>query len=240
MSNVYDKKEFFLKYKEMARSKYGLSGAGEWHQFKDFLNDLKDKSVLDLGCGFGWHSKYASDEGAKSVLGIDSSVNMLEVAKDINSASNIEYLNMGIEEINFTNEFDLVLSSLALHYIENYEGVVRRVYKSLKEDGEFIINVEHPVFTAEGSQDWFYDEDGNIKHFPVDNYYSEGIRQANFLNEEVTKYHRTLTTYINTLIRHGFTILSVVEAMPDPKMIKEFNMENELRRPMMLLIKAKK
>ncbi len=240
MNNIYDKNDFFNKYKEMARSKYGLSGAGEWHQLKDLLNDLKDKSILDLGCGFGWHSKYASENGAKSIVAIDSSVNMLEVAKDINSANNIDYLNMSIEDMNFNNDFDLVISSLALHYIEDYRAVVKKVYNSLKTNGEFIINVEHPIFTAEGSQDWCYDDKGNIKHFPVDNYYSEGLRKANFLNEEVIKYHRTLTTYINTLITEGFTILSVIEAMPDPSMIKEYNLENELRRPMMLLIKAKK
>lgn len=53
--------------------------------------------------------------------------------------------------------------------------------------------MEHPVFTSQGTQDWWYDEKGEILHFPVDNYYYEGPRQANFLGEQVTKYHRTLT-----------------------------------------------
>lgn len=37
--------------------------------------------------------------------------------------------------------------------------------------GEFVFSVEHPVFTSYGTQDWYYDKDGNILHFPVDNYY---------------------------------------------------------------------
>lgn len=53
--------------------------------------------------------------------------------------------------------------------------------------------MEHPVFTSQGTQDWWYDEKVEILHFPVDNYYYEGPRQANFLGEQVTKYHRTLT-----------------------------------------------
>ena len=44
-----------------------------------------------------------------------------------------------------------------------------------------MFSAEHPVFTASGSQDWYYDAAGNILHFPVDNYYYEGKREAVFL-----------------------------------------------------------
>lgn len=43
-----------------------------------------------------------------------------------------------------------------------------------------MFNVEHPVFTAKGDQDWYYNEAGEIEHFPVDNYYLEGKREAVF------------------------------------------------------------
>ena len=50
MSNIYDNEEFFEEYAKMARSQKGLDGAGEWHQLKVMFPDLKEKTVLDLGC----------------------------------------------------------------------------------------------------------------------------------------------------------------------------------------------
>ena len=67
----YDDEDFFQEYRQMRRSKEGLSGAGEWPALKAMLPDLCGKCVLDLGCGFGWHCKYAADHGAARVVGID-------------------------------------------------------------------------------------------------------------------------------------------------------------------------
>ena len=77
-------------------------------------------------------------------------------------------------------------------------------------------------------------------HFPVDNYYYEGKRDAVFLGEQVIKYHRTLTTYIETLLTNGLTITHVIEPLPPKHMMDIPGMKDEMRRPMMLLISAKK
>ena len=55
MKNIYDDEGFFQAYAQMERSKKGLEGAGEWHQFCRFFPEMKGKKVLDLGCGYGWH-----------------------------------------------------------------------------------------------------------------------------------------------------------------------------------------
>ena len=110
----------------------------------------------------------------------------------------------------------------------------------MKRGGEFVFSVEHPVFTASGSQDWYRDQEGAILHFPVDNYYYEGRREALFLGEKVLKYHRTLTTYINTLVRNGFEIQHVMEPQPPENMMHLPGMRDEMRRPMMLLVAARK
>ena len=101
--------------------------------------------------------------------------------------------------------------------------------------------MEHPVFTAYGTQDWIYDGQGNILHFPVDRYFYEGKREAHFLGEQVVKYHRTLTTYINVLLQHGFHITGLQEPQPPVRLLDAVpGMRDELRRPMMLIIAAQK
>jgi len=79
--NKYDDEYFFTEYKKMERSVKGLEAAGEWHMFEPLLPPLQDKTVLDLGCGFGWHCRYAREQQASSVIGVDLSANMKEKQK---------------------------------------------------------------------------------------------------------------------------------------------------------------
>lgn len=239
--NKYDDKIFFEKYSKMDRSTKGLAGAGEWEMLQKLLPEFKEKRVLDLGCGFGWHCQYAIEHGAKDVTAVDISEKMLAVAKE-KTDHKIRYIRMPIEDISFCeNSFDIVISSLAFHYIESFRQIVEKVSGCLVQGGDFVFSVEHPVFTAYGSQDWYYDEHGNILHFPVDNYFFEGQRTADFLGEKVIKYHKTLTTYLNGLLQGGFELTGIVEPQPSEHLLQTVKgMEDELRRPMMLIISAKK
>lgn len=241
MNNEYDDELFFKEYAKMSRSKDGLSSAGEWHQLKTMIPPLKGKSVLDLGCGYGWHCKYAEDEGAKTVLGIDLSHKMIKTAKKRNSGKHIEYLVCAIEEYEYPeNTWDLVISNLALHYIENIELVFQNVCKTLKDEGIFLFNIEHPVFTSGIREDWIYDKDGIPQYWPIDNYFIEGERKTDFLGCEVKKQHHTLTTIIMGLLDNGFDLQTLLEAKPSQDMMDIPGFKDELRRPMMLLVKARK
>ncbi len=235
--NRYDDQDFFDKYSQMSRSVQGLKGAGEWRELEKLLPDFKGCTVLDLGCGYGWHCMYAAAHGAKSVLGTDISEKMLAAAKEKNSHPAVTYRQSAMEDLDFSKDsFDVVLSSLAFHYIEDFPAMCRKIREWLKPGGTFVFSVEHPVFTAYGSQDWIYDDEGNILYFPVDHYYYEGSRDAVFLGEHVTKYHRTVTTYVNTLLELGFRLTHVIEPMPPKDMMDLPGMKDEMRRPMMLLV----
>lgn len=240
--NKYDDINFFDQYSKMQRSIGGLEAAGEWPELQKLLPEFRDKRVLDLGCGYGWHCEYAKEQGAKSVVGIDLSEKMLEVAREKHSADTIEYRCMAIEDMDFPEAyFDVVMSSLAFHYIESFEMICKKINYLMVEGGDFVFSVEHPVFTAYGNQDWYYDENGNKLHWPVDRYYDEGLRKAVFLGEDIIKYHKTLTTYINGLLTSGFQLTGLVEPKVDAAFL-EANPDavEELRRPLFLIISAKK
>ena len=157
MTNLYDDPVFFEKYSQMLRSVKVLAGAGEWPALRGMLPDFQGKRVLDLGCGFGWHCLYAVECGAKKVVGDDSSEKMLLRPKKQTQSDVISYIHSALEEVSFPAEsFDVAVSSLVLHYICSFEDICRKVNLWLAVGGDFIFSVEHPVFTAQGPQDWFY------------------------------------------------------------------------------------
>ena len=239
--NRYDDPIFFEKYSHMPRSEHGLEAAGEWEALQTLLPDFAHKRMLDLGCGYGWHCIYALEHGAAAVTGVDISEKMLAVARKETGAGNVSYIHAAMEDVDFPDgSFDVVLSSLALHYVASFTDMAREIYRWLAPGGDFVFSIEHPIFTAYGNQDWYRDAEGNILHFPVDNYFFEGAREAVFLGERVTKYHHTLTTVLDGLLSCGFTLRRVVEPQPPARMLDMEGMRDELRRPMMLLAAARK
>ena len=124
------------------------------------------------------------------------------------------------------------------HYIENIELIFRMVHRTLKRDGVFLFNIEHPVFTAGVGQDWIYTEAGTPKYWPIDNYFIVGERNTHFLGCDIVKQHHTLTQILMGLLHYGFELKAVVEAEPPAEMLNIPGMRDELRRPMMLLVKA--
>lgn len=238
--NIYDDTDFFESYGKMPRSVDGLNSAGEWHVLKNMLPDFKGKSVLDLGCGYGWHCIYAKEQGAERVIGIDLSQKMIDKAKENSKNLSIDYYQMPVEDIDFKEEqFDVIFSSLTFHYIENLEAVFRKINRFLKKGGSFVFSMEHPVFTSIAEQDWFTNEDGSRLHWPVDHYQEEGIRQTNFLGHKVIKYHRTVASIINTVINSGFGIQQISEPKPSEEIIEKYaEMKDELRRPIFIMVSA--
>jgi|SRR5690625_2662355 len=140
--NKYDDENFFTAYKQMSRSVKGLEGAGEWHEFKPLIPSLKGKSVLDLGCGFGWHCRFAREQQASSVIGNDISEKMLQIAREKTDDAAISYVQMPVEDIELSkSQFDVVISSLAFHYIKSFEMICKKVHDYLKPGGTFVFSV---------------------------------------------------------------------------------------------------
>ena len=241
MGNIYDDPVFFDAYAQMDRSRKGLEGAGEWHQLVRLFPDMEGKHVLDLGCGYGWHSKYAAENGAGAVTAIDQSSRMIGEAGKRNADGRITYRVCALEDYEYPEEtFDLVVSNLVLHYAEDLNGIYRKVYRTLKKGGDFLMNIEHPVFTGSVMEEWIRDEEGNALYWPVDDYFYPGRRETVFLGKKVVKQHHTLTQILGGLLKCGFTLTAVEEAYPDPAMLDLPGMKDEMRRPMMLFVKAKK
>ena len=239
--NIYDDEEFFAGYSRLRRSVEGLDGAPEWPALRALLPNLSGLKVLDLGCGFGWFCRWARQQGAAYVLGIDVSEKMLARARGEADDPAITYRNADMEKLDLpANSFNLVYSSLALHYVGNLNGLMLQVDRSLVRGGRLVFSVEHPIFTAPSDPNWSPNAAGrNI--WPVDGYLDEGPRSTNWLAQGVIKQHRTLATYINMLVGLGFSILYIEEWGPTEEQIAaQPNWADEQQRPPFLLVAARR
>ena len=239
--NVYDNPDFFKEYITFPRQVQGLEGAPEWPNIRAILPDLTGKRVVDLGCGFGWFTRWARDNGrAQSVLALDVSEKMLERARSDTTDTAIEYRIQDLEVLELPEaSFDFAYSALAFHYIEDFARLVRVIYNSLTPDSHFVFEIEHPIYMAAENADWI--EYGARKTWPVNAYAIEGERRNDWLVKGVLKYHRTMSTTINTLIAAGFTIEQLQEYSPtEAELARTPELAPQLERPIFLTVSCRR
>lgn len=238
--NIYDDPDFFSGYKQLRQNKEGFNDLIEQPAIHTLLPSLKNKKILDIGCGFGHFARYARANDAANVIAIDPSKNMINEAIKLTHDDQIIYKNVGIENAEENaNYFDLIVSSLAFHYVENFQSLIEKISHWLKADGYLIFSVEHPICTAYPEATIKTDEHGRDFH-PIYNYRDEGVFYQHWFVEGVQKYHRHFSTYVNTLLENNFHIEKILEPMPDDKYILQHpQFAIHKIRPPLLIIKAR-
>ncbi|EOY6098482.1 class I SAM-dependent methyltransferase [Enterobacter hormaechei] len=239
--NIYDNPAFFEDYAQLPRSVQGLNGAPEWPALKAMLPDLTGKAVVDLGCGYGWFCRAARELGASDVTGVDISEKMLARAAELTDDNRIHYQRSDLESLALkANSLDLVYSSLALHYLPELDTLFANVQRALKPGGSLVFSMEHPIYTCATRQGWLTDDSGE-RFWGVNHYQDESQRVSNWLADWVIKYHRTLGTTLNALIKAGLTISEVNEWGPTQTQVDAWPaLAEEAERPMLVLIAARK
>jgi SAM-dependent methyltransferase len=239
--NIYDNDEFFAGYSRLPRSVGGLDDAPEWPALRALLPDPHGRTVLDLGCGYGWFCRWARENGAARVLGIDVSEKMLARAAATTSDPAITYTRADMERLDLpAASFDLAYSSLAVHYVANLEGLLAQVHRALVPNGSLLFSAEHPMFTAPDAPGWIVDGAGR-RVWPVNRYLDEGPRSTDWLAKGVIKQHRTIGTYLNLLLRAGFALSHVEEWGPTEDQIAQHpEFSDEHQRPPFLLVAARR
>ena len=241
--NVFDNEVFFEGYKGIRDREVNANNLFEIPALFSLLPDLTDKKILDLGCGFGEHCKEFVKKGAAEVIGIDISTKMLEIANKENSDPKITYLNMPMEDIGeLCEKFDLVISSLAFHYIEDFDGVVKNIYNLLSPGGLFVFSQEHPLSTCyAGGDRWTRDENGEKIHVNISNYCIERENESTWFIDNVKRYHRMFSTIVNTLVENGLTVEKMLEPYPDEELLAKYpDYKDNLHKPDFLIIRSKR
>lgn len=242
--NIYDNEIFFNGYKALRDSETNYNDLLEQPAMAKLLPDLNGKSVLDLGCGYGHNCIDFVRRGAKRVVGIDISENMLEVAKAESADEKIEYINMSMTDIAKLGEkFDFIYSSLAFHYIEDFDSFAKEMYSVLNSGGELLFSQEHPITTATigDKGHWNKNIKGERISYTFSNYNEEGERRTHWYVDGVVKYHRTFSGIVNALVKAGFVIEEICEPAPENWAVEKLpKIASEYKKPSFLIIKARK
>lgn len=170
------------------------------------FTDLKNQTLLDLGCGYGWYTNYFTKIGANAV-GCDGSNKMIEIAQSRYHSIKFEQVNI-LDKLPYKdNSFDIVFCNQVLMDLENINELIPEINRITKEQGIFYISIVHPAFY---DAPWSEDEHGFKKTKVMKKYLSE----YNFDNEfwgKTKHYHRPLSKYLNTIINSGFSLIYIDE-----------------------------
>ena len=228
----------------MRSSSAELNQVLEQPAIQSLLPSCEHASVLELGCGNGQFCTHLIQQGADKVVGIDISKKMLADALERIADDRIVFIESSIEDFDAgTDTYDLVVSSLAFHYVAELDDVFRKISRCLKSEGHLVFSMEHPIITCSQGihPGWHENNDGEKLHWAVDAYSSEGMRKSRWFVDGVVRYHRQLSTILNGLIDCGFRIERVLE----PHVLEEAEnmhpfLREERRRPPFLFVKAAK
>ena len=241
--NFFDISEVFDGYQKLRDSDINCNTLMEQPEMARLLPDVRAKAVLDLGCGYGHNCAQFSDSGAARVVGIDISQKMLDAARRESSRPNIEYKNLNMIEISSLHEkFDLVYSSLAFHYIEDFDRLVRDIAELMNTGGTLLFSQEHPIYTASenGQGHYILDEQGNKSGYCFSHYQISGKREDEWFVKGRVYYHRRFCDILNALTSAGFCIKEVCEPVPSAEMKAKRPKSDTLHKPLFLIIKAEK
>ena len=241
--NIYDDPAFFAGYSQLERFGAGWTSAFELPSLLSLLPELTGSRVLDLGCGAGQLAHHLAERGAVEVIGVDLSERMLALARAEWSHPRVSFRRSSMEDASFPDDrFELVVSSMAFHYVADYHGLCRRIAGWLVRGGLLVFSTEHPVYLSRAtSEGWLRDGEGRPQAWALDRYGDEGLREEHWITQGVRKYHRMQSTLLNGLIEAGLAIERVLEPMPDEAMLRRRpDWVHELKRPFRLLVRARK
>jgi len=197
------------------------------------LPEVSGKRVLDAGCGPGVYAEWLADHGAE-VVAFDVSPKMVRLAKQ-RLGTKAHVLQADLDQpLDFLEDdsFDIVLSALALDYIEDWNKVFKEFYRVLRQGGHLVFSTGHPFaeFLLHGTESYFRTE-------TVD-YEWTGFGMP----VRVPYYRRPLNALVNPLLEAGFILERLLEPTPTEQFREKEPQEYEelSKRPGFLCVRARK
>lgn len=200
--NVYNDSDFAGLYAN--RIEYNSHNAlYERPAMLSLLSEVREKKILDAGCGPGVLSSILQDKGA-DVTAIDYSDEMIRLTKE-RTEGKVKTINANLNfplDFLMDNEFDIIVSSLTIHYIRDLRSLFSEFNRVLKTNGELLISTHHPFL------DYSFHSDGN--------YFNTELLKDEWTayNIEMEFYRRPLSELFNLFKEADFRITELSEPQP--------------------------
>ncbi|HSJ38244.1 MAG TPA: class I SAM-dependent methyltransferase [Planococcus sp. (in: firmicutes)] len=191
--------------------------------------DLTGRNVLDAGCAAGWYTEQLLRRGA-DVVAVDMSPEMVNATiRRVGDRANVLCLDLEAA-LPFRDEsFDMIVSSLTLHYLKDWKDVFKEFRRVLKPGGLFLFSVHHPLTDIRLLEDPVY--------FSTELIIDEWVKGGKTFT--VPFYRRPLNEIMNATLEH-FELLQIIEPLPtnafnerDPE-----RFERLMKEPNFLILEA--
>jgi ubiquinone/menaquinone biosynthesis C-methylase UbiE len=204
--------------------------------FFDILPDIKGLSGIDIGCGEGHNTRLLSKRGAR-IKAIDISEVFIDRAREIQPDDHsIEYSVASATELPFENDqFDFATSFMCLMDFPETEKALEEAYRVLKPGGFLQFSITHPCFNTPRRKnlrnffgktydievgEYFNDHDGRIEEWIFGS--TPLHLKKRFKKFKIPLFNKTLSQWMNAIIKTGFTIEQVNEPFPDNETVKKY------------------
>ncbi|HEY7093643.1 MAG TPA: class I SAM-dependent methyltransferase [Ktedonobacterales bacterium] len=173
------------------------------------IGDVAGQRICDLACGQGRVARYLAGQGAH-VVGVDLSVKLLAIARrhEETTPQGIEYIHADVQRLDGATFalFDGVVCSMALMDIPDLAATARSVANLLRPGGWFAFSILHPCFhtSLSGEIETPTGAARTISRYFVEGHWRSDTRPGP--PGKVGAYHRTLSTYVNTLSDAGLQL----------------------------------
>jgi len=219
------------------------------------LEPIKNKKVVDIGCGQGFFA-FALAEGGARVSGFDIATELIERAKENALQHSTLATSFGVAPSHTLplkdHTHNTAIFVLSLQNILEYKEALVEAARVLKKEGELFIVLNHPAFRIPNGSSWEYDEKNQMQYRRIDHYaipFSSKIDMTpGTKNPKEKKYtvsfHRPLQEYVKALTKAGLVITGLEEwhshkkSQRGPRAKAEDTARKEF--PLFLMIRAKK
>lgn len=202
------------------------------------IGDLKNKVILELGCGNGYLAKKFLQLSPQKIILMDISEHNINYAKQKihDSKANFIVADATSKWDISSNSIDVIYSNMMLNEVEDIKTPISESYRVLKTGGTFVFSVTHPawdLYTFAQEQAGVaskkikglggYFRKGSAKFIMgIDSKTNPNLAKNYNVEFEVQHYQRTISDYFNLLVKGGFN----VRAIHEPELTKELLKNN--------------